>query len=391
MFFLLCFKKRHKPILYTKNIGLQITQYFNDNSVCEPACNMECVNGFCSAPNICRCNAGYRLSHVTKNYSSGFQSICEVTCSQNCVNGFCSAPETCTCNKGYHPSNSSNVCEPFCETECINGYCTAPNKCTCKSGYQPTEGNHTSLCEPICNPSCKNGICVQPDVCSCNPGYRSSTSSETNTCDPICHPACETNGICEAPDLCICKDGYRMIYYDGRNVPFGCEPICGVECGNGTCTAPDLCTCFDGYRNAETGGCEPVCTICDNGTCVAPEVCRCDDGFVLTDLNLGSGTQEPRASIVPKNGTGNESRCVPHCENCDNGECEAPDECRCRAGFVKIEDTCVHACQGGCSTHGECVEERRTCECDYGWTGLHCDRPTLCVLILNDEGNRTEQ
>ena len=210
-------------------------------------------------------------------------------------------------------------------------------------------------------------------------------------CDPICQPTCGINGICEAPDLCICKDGYRMVYYDKKNVPFRCEPICSVECGNGTCTAPDLCICFDGYRNAEVGGCEPVCSTCNNGKCVAPEICECDYGFVPADLNFEFEVKDSRSSIVSENRTKNESRCLPHCENCDNGECEAPGECRCYDGFVKIEGTCVHACQSGCGIHGECVEERKTCECDYGWAGLHCDRPTLCVLILKNEDNRTEQ
>ncbi|KYQ52129.1 von Willebrand factor D and EGF domain-containing protein [Trachymyrmex zeteki] len=356
--------------------------HFASSSVCEPICETECINGFCSAPWTCSCNIGYQ--------SSISPYVCQPICSQKCINGFCIAPDTCMCDSGYRRSNSWNECEPICETDCINGYCIAPNECTCNSGYQPTEGNRTSLCEPICNPSCKNGICVQPDVCSCNPGYRLSMNSKT-VCDPICHSACRTNGICEAPDLCVCKDGYRMVYYDGKNVPFRCEPICSVECGNGTCTTPDLCVCFDGYRNAEIGGCEPVCSTCNNGTCVAPEVCECDDGFVPADPNLGFGVKDSRSSIVPENRTKNGSRCLPHCEDCDNGECEAPGECRCYVGFVKVEGTCVHACQSGCGTHGECVEERRTCECDYGWTGLHCDRPTLCVLILKDGDNRTEQ
>ncbi|KAG5347474.1 VWDE protein, partial [Acromyrmex charruanus] len=359
--------------------------HFASSSVCEPICEIECINGFCSAPWTCSCNIGY---HPTSTMSS--PDVCQPICSQKCFNGFCTAPETCMCDSGYRRSNSWNECEPICETDCINGYCTAPNECTCNSGYQPTEGNRTSLCEPICNPSCKNGICVQPDACSCNPGYRLSMNSKT-VCDPICHPACGTNGICEAPDLCVCKDGYRMVYYDRKNVPFRCEPICSIECDNGTCTAPDFCMCFDGYRNAEIGGCEPVCSTCNNGRCVAPEICECNDGFVPADPNLEFGIEDSRSSIVSENRTKNGSRCLPHCENCDNGECEAPGECRCYAGFVKIEGTCVHACQGSCGTHGECVEERRTCECDYGWAGLHCDRPTLCVLILKNGDNRTDQ
>ncbi|KAG5320833.1 VWDE protein, partial [Pseudoatta argentina] len=359
--------------------------HFASSSVCEPICEIECINGFCSAPWTCSCNIGY---HPTSTMSS--PDVCQPICSQKCFNGFCTAPETCMCDSGYRRSNSWNECEPICETDCINGYCTAPNECTCNSGYQPTEGNRTSLCEPICNPSCKNGICVQPDACSCNPGYRLSMNSKT-VCDPICHPACGTNGICEAPDLCVCKDGYRMVYYDRKNVPFRCEPICSIECDNGTCTAPDLCMCFDGYRNAEIGGCEPVCSTCNNGRCVSPEICECNDGFVPADPNLEFGIEDSRSSIVSENRTKNGSRCLPHCENCDNGECEAPGECRCYAGFVKIEGICVHACQGSCGTHGECVEERRTCECDYGWAGLHCDRPTLCALILKNGDNRTNQ
>ncbi|XP_012063530.1 PREDICTED: fibrillin-1-like [Atta cephalotes] len=360
--------------------------HFASSSVCEPICEIDCINGFCSAPWTCSCNIGY---HPTSTIPMSNSYVCQPTCSQKCFNGFCTAPETCMCNSGYRRSNSWNECEPICETDCINGYCTAPNECTCNSGYQPTEGNRTSLCEPICNPNCKNGICVQPDVCSCNPGYRLSINSKT-VCDPICQPTCGINGICEAPDLCICKDGYRMVYYDKKNVPFRCEPICSVECGNGTCTAPDLCICFDGYRNAEVGGCEPVCSTCNNGRCVAPEICECDYGFVPADPNFEFEVKDSRSSIVSENRTKNGSRCLPHCENCDNGECETPGECRCYAGFVKIEGTCVHACQGGCGTHGECVEERKTCECDYGWAGLHCDRPTLCVLILKNEDNRTE-
>ncbi|KAL6263166.1 hypothetical protein P5V15_005968 [Pogonomyrmex californicus] len=371
-----CFKGFHpnKTQIITNS-----THYTWNDWVCKPVCET-CINGYCNAPGMCSCNIGYQPS------GGNDTSVCIPICNQNCVNGFCSEPETCTCNEGYSPFNSSNICEPICETDCINGHCTAPNECTCNSGYQPTEGNHTSLCEPICNPSCKNGICVQPNKCDCNPGYRLSTSLEANTCDPICHPACETNGICKAPDLCVCEDGYRMVFYEEGSVPFKCEPICSVECGNGVCTAPDVCTCFDGYQRAESGGCEPFCSICVNGTCVAPEVCECDDGYSLEeDFN-----SEVEKSIVPENGTKNGSKCVPRCESCDNGDCVAPGECRCRKGFVKFKGICVLACPYGCDTHGECIDEHRICECHYGWTGLRCDRPIFCVSILNDEGNRTK-
>nr|XP_012228105.1 PREDICTED: fibrillin-1-like [Linepithema humile] len=353
-------------------------KHFADNSVCKPICLTACVNAFCSAPSTCTCNIGY-------DKSDNNPTVCKPICSHNCVNSFCSAPETCTCNEGYKHSSSDNICDPFCKTDCINGHCSAPDKCTCNFGYRPTDGNYTNICEPICNPSCKNGICVQPDVCNCDLGYRQSTHS-TNVCDPVCHSTCETNGICEAPDLCVCKNGYRMVYYDEKNVPFQCEPICSIECGNGTCTAPDICTCSDGYQNAKTGTCEPICSICDNGTCVAPEVCDCNDGFILEDSNVKIWEYQSASENKSRNG----SRCMPYCESCDNGDCVAPNQCRCNAGFVQIEGVCVHACQGGCGSHGECIDRLMTCECNYGWSGLHCDQPTLCVLTLSDDENRTE-
>lgn len=211
-----------------------------------------------------------------------------------------------------------------------------------------------------------------------------------NECEPICHPACGTHGICEEPDRCVCENGYRMVYYDDKDVPFMCSPICNVNCGNGTCAAPNLCTCFDGYQNAETGRCEPVCSMCNNGTCVAPDICECDDGFVLEDAKIDIEVSDIEISEF-KDRQSNGSKCIPYCESCDNGECVAPGECRCHAGFVEIEGTCMHACRDGCGTHGKCIDERRFCECDYGWSGLRCDRPTMCISILNNVENRTDQ
>ncbi|XP_029160414.1 fibrillin-2-like [Nylanderia fulva] len=399
------------PGVCTCNKGFRLSGDESMKHVCEPYCEISCEPfGTCTAPNVCTCFEGYRLANKTQVKKIDMQnfadnSVCEPICDTECINGFCSAPNRCSCNIGYQPSDKfANICEPICGY-CINGVCSAPEICTCNKGYRPsnvckdmrflktiepcsTPNRSTTHCEPICNPSCENSICVKPGVCDCYSGYSKSTHS-INVCDPICHQGCNENEICRAPHLCDCKDNYRTVY-DKKDVSLRkCEPICTVDCGNGTCTAPNVCSCFDGYRNVETGRCEPFCSTCNNGTCVAPEVCECDDGFVLEESKkIKPGIWS--LGYILENGPGNGSRCVPRCENCDNGDCVAPDECRCRAGFVKINGTCEHACKDDCGTHGECIEEDGICECNYGWTGRNCDRPTLCISILNGDDNRTE-
>ncbi|XP_026828365.1 fibrillin-2 [Ooceraea biroi] len=377
------------PSVCTCNKGFQKSR---TKHICEPYCETSCEPfGVCTAPNVCTCFDGYQLVDANQTTEIRVQyaaatSVCEPICHTPCVNGFCSGPDACLCNDGYYRSDS-NVCTPRCLDECsVNSFCSAPNTCTCNTGYRLPKTT-SDICEPFCEENCVNGYCSAPNECNCNAGYSLSASS-MNVCGPVCHPACKVHGICLAPDLCTCQNGYRMVHYNDVNVPFGCEPICNVECGNGTCTAPEACTCFDGYQNAETGKCVPVCRMCGNGTCVAPGVCVCDSGFFLMDP---VNTEVPDSHIaLDEDRSGNGSRCMPRCESCDNGECVAPDECRCDAGYVKIEGTCVHACHNGCGTHGECVQERRSCECHYGWTGSHCDQPTLCILSVNGEGNHTE-
>lgn len=45
---------------------------------------------------------------------------CVPDCGDTCVNGECTAPNVCNCTEGYH-KNSDGVCEAMCENECVNG------------------------------------------------------------------------------------------------------------------------------------------------------------------------------------------------------------------------------------------------------------------------------
>ncbi|XP_025158267.1 multiple epidermal growth factor-like domains protein 10 [Harpegnathos saltator] len=383
--------------------------------ICKPICSKTCYNGRCIAPDTCICNEGYRSLYDKRNM------FCEPYCEPACSNRFsyCATPNRCKCLPGYQAVNSTQnkaddsnsllqstsdlMCERVCDPPCVNSYCKE-GKCVCYEGYRikfPWYGHgfidsvrrkelNKDFCEPICNPPCENGQCSKPNVCICNEGYRLSKNN-TNTCEPVCKPACVENTFCLHPNICACNTNYHPSYQPSeflslRYKELRCKPICNIPCTNGTCVAPNVCQCSPGYENISNTGCKPVCTMCNNGTCVAPEVCECDDGFILEQPDGGT----ERSLTVPEDEPGNRKKCIPSCEGCDNGECVAPNDCRCNADFLKINDTCVYACENICGTHSECNIGSRGCECNYGWTGMHCDQPDVCVLILNNDDNRID-
>lgn len=157
---------------------------------------------------------------------------------------------------------------------------------------------------------------------------------------------------------------------DNTTIVSACEPVCEPNCVNATCTEPNVCTCDHGFAKDANDRCEPVCSFCRNGSCVAPNVCRCWQGFVPAE----------------------EHGCVPYCENgCENGECVAPNQCTCHEGFESSgnKSRCVvervPVCTQPCKGHSVCVEDEKPCQCSYGWTGLECDQPTLCILVMNSD------
>ncbi|XP_076241010.1 uncharacterized protein LOC143183369 [Calliopsis andreniformis] len=416
-----------------KNCSFQKSPYFAENSVCEPICNRTCVNGYCSAPGECSCNPGYKLSEYDRyscvpiceencvnGYCSGpnqckcypgYRSLkensnnCTPFCVETCVNGNCSAPNECTCNNNYHPNEENPfVCDPTCENECHFGTCTAPNVCTCKEGFSP---RNETFCEPVCKEPCVNGDCSAPDTCSCNSGYKLSQNS-SYFCEPICQQSC-INSRCSEPNKCTCYSGYKPL----ENDSYICEPICEQVCENGFCSAPNQCNCNEGYTFQDNFSsiCEPVCKepCGENGVCAAPGTCKCKEGYrplehetkfvcvSICELNCENGSCSLETcecnegySLVKQNG----SICEPVCENCTNGRCISPNVCECNGGFMKKENSsdssaeCVSLCRNNCNDHGTC-DENGICQCHSGWTGSYCDRPSFCVLTMDEYSNKT--
>ncbi|PSN53480.1 hypothetical protein C0J52_09339 [Blattella germanica] len=237
----------------------------------------------CTAPNQCTCFENY-----TKD--AGNSSLCVPICSEECINGFCSEPNVCACHSGYEVKNKSqsNICQPICEKLCINAECTAPDVCTCREGYKkersygsPKENEETA-CKPVCNNTCVHGYCIAPNTCSCRTGYKKDSNGE---CKPVCRRC--TNGDCIAPNVCECHPGYRL----NKQTDF-CIPVCKEGCVNADCTHPNKCTCHEGFVRDERlkHWCLPNCPGgCLNGNCTINKTCdECFDGWEGTNCNLRS-------------------------------------------------------------------------------------------------------
>ncbi|XP_058791253.1 fibrillin-1-like [Phymastichus coffea] len=397
---------------------------------CIPVCSQNCsVNGICAAPEVCRCNEGYRMDYANNK--------CEANCLNECINGFCISPNLCACKEGYQMLPDGFTCVPICHNcsplewcvephvcRCINGYtrdqiervdhsdvteckavcdqkcinseCVEPNRCECHDGYADYDQD-AFTCEPTCRYGCKYGECVAPNTCLCYPGH-TLRANHSNICDPVCEQEC-VNAECIAPEVCSCYDGYVP---DGPDTSPICKPYCSNACLHGKCTAPEECTCDEGYLwDRATTSCKPLCTeTCDMGYCTAPETCTCFDSYKLSQEN--------------------NSTCEPICqEACINGHCTAPNECTCEDGYemknnsssakciVICEcengycndessacESCVEGydlmpmanstickahCDGGCA-HGQCVEPQK-CECDEYYLAENdtSGNPVLCI------------
>lgn len=371
-------------------------------------CDNECVNGICSAPNVCECNAGYALDSdgftclpqcsqnceagnaycdnfdvcvchpgfkeiPEENKSDSLQNqICEYVCSKPCVHGVCVAPDICECKEGYYlDEDDIFTCKPQCDEPCVNGNCTAPNVCTCNPNYKEISSHE---CELECDPPCENGKCVEEVadatsmICQCSDGYE--RGSDNYSCVPKCDN-CE-NGACVAPNECVCNDEY---YVDPDSQT--CLPRCYQDCeaNNAYCAAPDVCECNPGYKEIpeddryDSQICELCKQPCINGICGDLDTCVCEPGYSLSEDDIYT--------------------CKPQCDfPCINGNCTAPNECSCNPNYKqKSFYECMPECDPPCE-NGQCVEEitdgvtSMVCQCSDGYERVG---ENICEPICSQE------
>ncbi|XP_063726188.1 multiple epidermal growth factor-like domains protein 11 [Symsagittifera roscoffensis] len=143
--------------------------------------------------------------------------------------------------------------------------------------------------------------------------------------------------------------------------------------------------CCSGYQETSNRRCRPVCSSgCENGDCIAPDNCRCHDGFrgISCDSSCQPGSFGPS--------------CANSC-SCENGaDCDPIDgSCTCAAGYIG------HRCEQECDEwkHGlDCVQDcvclknqtqfcentNGRCTCKSGYQGALCD--SLCPEGLTGVG-----
>lgn len=328
-------------------------------SKCIPVCTAPCLNGICTAPEVCNCLPGYH----NNSFSICIKNECDpaIVVSDECSNGTCTPYGTCLCNQGFVKKYSNlessvdSKCVPVCSIGCMNGYCASPEMCACNFGY---EALNSSVCDPICTNDCLFGNCTEPDKCTCFVGYELQKDSD-HICKPVCSSEC-LNGKCVETNLCLCNKGFEF-----NEESKECEPFCDEECVNSNCTSPNVCTCEMGFTPVNSTHCDVLCENCIHGYCEEPNVCQCDIDY---HMNIEGDTcvENECASDLLK-------------ESCENGFC-SDGICECESGYNK---SAVRVCSPICSLkciNGYCAEPEY-CQCNIGYE--------LSAFNGTDDGNCT--
>lgn len=136
-----------------------------ERNICTRVCNPMCEFGKCM-DGKCVCLKGYELT-------AGSDYVCEPHCDLDCVNGTCTEPNVCSCTQEnvLKLIDSQHHCIRYCDSSCDNGLCLDGTRCTydlyiCMDGYILVG----EQCQPLCVNGCPHGKCVRPNTCQCFEG-----------------------------------------------------------------------------------------------------------------------------------------------------------------------------------------------------------------------------
>jgi hypothetical protein len=105
------------------------TGFSVNGSGCAPICLQGCVNGLCTAPDVCTCSPapGLALPAWTgTNCTACIDGRHGCDNHARCLNsGSTRESAACVCDTGYFGNGS--VCSPVCYEPCVHGDCTEPN------------------------------------------------------------------------------------------------------------------------------------------------------------------------------------------------------------------------------------------------------------------------
>ncbi|KAL6263167.1 hypothetical protein P5V15_005969 [Pogonomyrmex californicus] len=218
-------------MIFIRNKATVIIQNISDDeNYCRPVCDFKCIEGKCTAPNVCTCNDGY-LPSWTEPQNNSDDRICiefrpcnALSCK---VNERCDISGSCVCNHGYVKNVFGEGCVPSCTPPCINSNCTEPNYCTCNAGFT---ARNESFCEPICKRGCQNGDCISPDHCICHKDFVQNVYNDSG---PHCISPCTRN--CSRHSECVID----------HNLDYKCE--CHFGWTGEDCDQPSMCVTTMAY------------------------------------------------------------------------------------------------------------------------------------------------
>ena len=203
------------------------------------SCSPACVNGECTAPNVCTCSA-HSSGPTCAICDSGYTGAdCMIPiCPDGCIHGTCTAPSTCVC----HPRWTGTSCD-----SCASGWSTPALLCTIGKPVillSLNQSAHTFLLA-ACQNGCLNGGCNFPGECYCNTGYSGPTCASDTIASGIAtcvYP--NVTSTCKVANGQLrddCPAGYtRMATEACPDIPGYDRNICGKSCCDGwtgpTCT-----------------------------------------------------------------------------------------------------------------------------------------------------------
>ena len=392
-----------------------------EGSLCETAMsactNHECVHGTCKDEIVdysCICATGYDGEHCEININD----CTDTPCNGNgiCVDGIDSF--SCECYAGY----KSGVCDSetieCTPTSCLNdGQCNEGNQsftCECALGFNGTNchNNINDCTDTSCSGhgTCNDG--VNSFTCTCTGGYTDNSDGLCAEPPDLCHYPVDVNcvrGSC-AEGKCQCPDGW--VGADCNTDKVDCPT---VDCGHGSCREEPgsyVCDCENGWYTDADAEDTKKCSLnptdcpanaCEYGTCNDLDddyICDCKDGFsthsdghsCVCGLGKGYNSSSGLCETCRIPGYNLEYTQVTPCidQECDDGEgvvledwtASAVGACEsCPSGWTspKGNTPCVNRneCEeydSPCGGHGACDDTigSYTCDCEAGYTGLHC-------------------
>lgn len=187
--------------------------------------------------------------------------------------------------------------------------------------------------------------------------------------------------------VCLCDEGWHGIacdFCDTKSPRCGARQYChpldlGATVEPGVTASSGKCECEKGYRlDSSEANCVPHCEVpCMNGDCVAPNECRCALGW----LGRGCNYCKPQASPCSEN-----ARCLRSTDPVDDTDDALAiadrNSCVCNDGYGGDGVACEPVCPEGC-VFGTCVRPGE-CRCDPQWENFQFQNCTECTEVYED-------